>query len=243
VRKLLSARSRFWVLTAATATGIWVTASLGLWQLGRAEEKAQLQAAIDTRRLLPPLSDAALTGNGSAEPELLHRLIVLRGSWLPRHTVLLDNRQMFGKVGFFVLTPLVLEHSGTAVVVQRGWVQRSFVDRAQVPELPTPAGLVEVRGRIAPPPAKLYEFAGAPGGLIRQNVDLAGFAQEVGMPLAAFSVLQLGSASDGLAREWPAVSTGIDKHHGYAFQWFALCVLIVILYGWFQIVRPLLRPR
>ena len=31
---------------------------------------------------------------------------------------------------------------------------------------------------------------------------------------------------------------GVDKHYGYAFQWFALCGLVVILYAWFQIIIP-----
>ena len=52
-----------------------------------------------------------------------------------------------------------------------------------------------------------------------------------------------GSADDGLLRHWPAPDLGLHKHYGYAFQWFALCALIVGLYVWFQIVRPRLARR
>ena len=38
------------------------------------------------------------------------------------------------------------------------------------------------------------------------------------------------------ARGRPAA--GVDKHHGYAFQWFALCALTAGLYVWFQIIQP-----
>jgi surfeit locus 1 family protein len=46
-----------------------------------------------------------------------------------------------------------------------------------------------------------------------------------------------------MQRDWPAVSSGVDKHYGYAFQWFGLCGLIALLYVWFQIVRRFIRPR
>ena len=44
--------------------------------------------------------------------------------------------------------------------------------------------------------------------------------------------------SEGLLRDWAAPNLGVDKHYGYAFQWFGLFVLVVGLYGWFQIVVP-----
>jgi hypothetical protein len=46
-----------------------------------------------------------------------------------------------------------------------------------------------------------------------------------------------GSASEGLLRDWPQINAGVQKHYGYAFQWFGLSVLVVLLYVWFQLVR------
>lgn len=234
--------TRFWLLTAAALAGAAATAALGFWQLSRAEEKQALRAAIDARALMPPLDNAVFHGALGAE-RVVHRRATLRGSWMAGHTVYLDNRQMNGKPGFFVLTPLQLEDGSMAVVVQRGWVQRNFSDRIVLPTVTTPAGVVEVEGRIAPAPSKLYEFDGSQGGDIRQNLDLIAFSQEVGLPLAPVSLLQTGSASDGLLRDWPEVQTGVAKHHGYAFQWFALSGLIVSLYVWFQLVRRFSNRR
>ena len=93
-------------------------------------------------------------------------------------------------------------------------------------------------GRIAPPPSKLYEFKGADVGHIRQNIDLPVFSQEISLPLISVSMVQLGPASEGLLRDWAAPNVGVDKHHGYAFQWFGLCALVVGLYIWFQIINP-----
>lgn len=233
---------RFWLLTAGALAGAGLTLALGFWQLSRADEKLALQSAIDTRQTLAVLDGGALT-DLSAQGQIMHRRVVLRGHWLARHTVYLDNRQMGGRPGFFVLTPLQLEDSRMAVVVQRGWVARNFVDRTAVVAVPTPGEVVEIAGRVAPPPSKLYALGDAEPGDIRQNLDLTSFSREIGAPLLALSILQTGPDADGLSRDWPGVDTGVAKHYGYAFQWFALSGLIVFLYGWFQIVRRFIRAR
>lgn len=234
---------RFWLVAAAALIGASVTMRLGFWQLSRAAEKQALQNAIDERAAQPALDNASLAGASTAA-EWTYLPVSLHGRWLDRYTVYLDNRQMDGKPGFFVFTPLQLDDAPrTVVVVQRGWVQRNFSDRTALPELPRVDGVVRVDGRIAPPPAKLYEFESQGRGNIRQNLDLDGFARESGLPLASFSVLQTGPEGDGLSRDWAPVDSGVDKHHGYAFQWFAFSGLIVILFIWFQIVRRFFSLR
>lgn len=244
---------RFWLMTLTAVAGVLVTASLGQWQLSRAAEKESLQAAIDARAGLPAIDGRALATSAKANPEqrqeLVHRMAVLQGRWLPEHTVYLDNRQMQGRPGFFVLTPLQLEAPETGVVlVQRGWVARNFQDRTQLPPVTTLGdNEVQIQGRVAAGPSKLYEFQGSDTALgssrIRQNLDIAAFAHETGLALAPLTVLQTGPADDGLLRAWPVVGAGVDKHYGYAFQWFGLCGLIALLYVWFQIFRRFIHPR
>ncbi|HSV46865.1 MAG TPA: SURF1 family protein [Ramlibacter sp.] len=213
------------------------TLALGFWQLGRGQQRLALEAAIEARHGLPPIDAAALL-QAPGRGELLHRQVVLRGRWSARHTVYLDNRQMQGRPGFYVVTPLRLAGSDAAVLVQRGWAARDFNDRQRLPAVETPDGEVELHGRIAPPPAKLYAFETAEAGLIRQNLDLASFRAETGLSLLDGSVVQTGAASQGLLRDWPAASSGAGKNFGYAFQWWALCGLIAILYVWFQFIAP-----
>ncbi|MFN8955070.1 MAG: SURF1 family protein, partial [Burkholderiales bacterium] len=174
---------------------------------------------------------------------LVHRSMALTGQWLVQHTIYLENRQMNGKPGFFVLTPMRLEETGVVVLVQRGWVQRVFSDRTALPPIETPQGTVQVQGHLAPWPSRLYDFGGVESGVIRQNLDLQAFRQEIGLQLLELTLLQSGQASEGLLREWPVVASGVEKHHGYAFQWFGLSALIALLYVWFQIVQPRRRPK
>ena len=243
----LNAR-RVVVLVAALAMAA-LTARLGFWQLDRAGQKERLQASINERRDLPVLPGTALALQPGEAVAQHHRRIELRGHWLTQHTVFLENRQMLGRPGFFVLTPLQLP-DGSAVVVQRGWLPRDLMDRTRVAAPEPPPGEVLISGRIAPPPARLYDFQGGSSGAIRQNLDLQAFGAETGLRLRPLSVLEAepepsaraAGGGDGLARAWPAPAADVHKHYGYAFQWFALSTLTVILYVWFQVLRPRRRP-
>lgn len=222
----------------ATLVGMAVTARLGIWQLDRADQKQRLQAAIEQREALPALEENGLARDAIQAEAQEHRRTTVTGTWRPEHTVFLDNRQMNARVGFFVLTPLQLR-DGSVVLVQRGWRARDFIDRARLAPVPTAVGEVRVSGRLARGPARLYEFDAAASGPIRQNLRLNAFARETGLALRPFLLLQTDvSADDGLARDWPRPDLGLQKHHGYAFQWFALCALIGGLHVWFQILRP-----
>ena len=238
----MSVRLKFWLITLAALLACSATLALGRWQLLRAAQKEAVQSRIEAQSVRPALNGRALDSLADPASEL-HRKVVLRGRWIVPRTVFLDNRQMNARVGLLVVTPLQLEGSATVVLVQRGWVARNFVDRTSVPEVKTPSGVVEIAGRMAPVPAKLYELGNAQSGLIRQNLDLQGFRAESGLPLLPVTVLQTDPARDGLLRDWPLATSGVDKHYGYAFQWFGLSALIAILYVWFQIVRRFIPAR
>ena len=230
-------RGRTWIVTVAALVGIALTLSLGFWQLGRGQQKEALAAAIASRRDLPPLPQRALLEQDAQS--LMHRPVQLQGRWVAERTVFLDNRQMAGKVGFYVVTPLRLAGSDATVLVQRGWAPRNFVDRQSLPAIETPSGEVRIVGRIAPPPAKLYELGEAGRGPIRQNLELAAFSAETGLKLLPLSLVETGAASQGLLREWPeGGGRGPETNYGYAFQWWALSGLIAILYVWFQFIQP-----
>jgi surfeit locus 1 family protein len=236
------------LLAAVSCAGLGLR--LGMWQLDRAAQKRSLQATLDSRSQMPPLAgiDLALTAAGAAEQ--WQRRVTLSGTWLSDATVYLENRQMNGRPGFYVLTPLRLAPpasqphgpaADTMVMVQRGWVVRDNNDRTRLPPLPASPGVVMIEGRVAPPPARLYEFSGQEQGPIRQNLTLEAYGRELGLSLRPFTVLQTdapGAPADGLSRAWAPPATDVQKHHGYAFQWFALSALITGLYVWFQLLRP-----
>jgi surfeit locus 1 family protein len=242
----LSGRGRRAVLLLAAVAFAALCTRLGMWQLDRAHAKLDLQARIEARRSTTVLDGAGLASNASDAVAQYERPARLVGRWQPRATVFLDNRQMHGIPGFFVVTPLLLAGRDAAVAVQRGWVPRNPQDRTALPAVPTPPGDVVVEGNIGPPPSRLYAFGPDASGPIRQNLDLAAYAREMRVPLLPLSVRQRDSAAtrgDGLVRDWPAPAVDVGMHYGYAAQWFAFAAMSVGLYAWFQIIRPRLASR
>ena len=222
-----------------------MTFSLGMWQVGRGAQKMALQEAKNQRAAMAVLDGRTLqaTDDAATLQSLMHRSMTFKGQWVQGRTVYLDNRQMQGRTGFYVMTPMKLAETGVVVLVQRGWVPRSFSDRTALPVVQTPADPVVVTGHLAPWPSRLYDFGGVEDGPIRQNLDLNMFRQQTSLALLNVSLIQDGEPSDGLLRDWPVVSSGVEKHQGYAFQWFGLSALIALLYVWFQIVQPRRKKR
>lgn len=235
--------ARFWIATLATVLTMALTGSLGVWQLSRAAQKRALQDGIAAQGALPAWTHTDLLA--AARPaDALHRPVRLTGHWVAGANVFLDNRPMSGRTGFVLLTPLRLEGSERAVLVQRGWVPRDFLDRNKLPEVLTPTEEVQVQGRLAPPPSQLFELGAGSAGAIRQNVDLFALAGEWGVPLLeGVSILQTGPLDARLRRDWPRFVGDAHKHYGYAVQWFAMCAVAAALYLWFQILLPRSRRR
>lgn len=235
-------RGRPWIMLLVAVFATFTTAGLGWWQLERAKLKQALQGALDHRIALAPLPQIALARTSAEAVDQVHRRVVLRGQWLHRHTVYLENRPMHGRPGFIVVTPLEL-HAGDAVLVQRGWFARDPYDRTRVQPVESPGGEVVIHGRLAWPPSPLMELGTSPTqpGVIRHNLDLASFSRETGLFLRPLTVLELdapGAAAGSLQRQWALPSHNIATHHGYAVQWFSMSALIAGLYVWFQIVQP-----
>jgi len=218
---------------------IAVTCALGNWQLSRAHEKTDRAARLAALAAQAPVDLKAGQADAAA---LVDRQVRARGSFDDSRTVLLDNRPhgngADSRAGFLVLTPLRLVDGGQ-VLVLRGWLPRDAQDRTRIAPFPTPAGEVTVEGTALAAVPRVYSLGQDPaaeaGRKIRQNIDLAAYAREIGTPLLPVVLEQSGDTGDGLARDWAPADFGADRHYGYAAQWFGLAALTVVLVavlGW-----------
>jgi cytochrome oxidase assembly protein ShyY1 len=221
----------FIAMLVVAAIGI----ALGQWQLRRAAEKEAIEQRIAARAKEPPLRlDGTGASASAADADAFEfRQVVVRGEFLPGWTLYLDNRPYEGKPGFHVITPLKIAGSSRHIIVVRGWTARDVTDRSRVPQSATPAGTVEVTGTVRLHASRLLQL-GQPAplkpGAIVQNLDAAQLAQASGLEFEPFVVEQAGGGSDGLVRDWPRPSLGIDRHYGYAFQWFALAATAFLFF-------------
>jgi surfeit locus 1 family protein len=203
-----------------------LTIQLGFWQTRRAEQKLALGARLEAAQAEPPQVVADVDGLREWQR------VSLRGQWLADKTILIDNRVHGGRPGYHVLTPLRLD-DGEVVLVRRGWVATG-PDRSHLPAIFTPPDEVRVVGRVRVPEARPFSLAAQPGaGRLWQYLDLDAYARSFGLSVAARIVEQTEGAEDGLVRAWPRPDLGVDRHRGYAVQWFGLAALAAGLCGWF----------
>ena len=224
------------ILTLALALALIVaTALLGRWQLGRGQTKQQLAARIEASMRGPALVQGAQAFDAARDA---WRPLRAHGTYAASLTVFLQNRQHDGRSGFWVLTPLRLAGSSRWIMVERGWVASAFAPGALVPGVPTPSAPVDVAGRLAPPPSQWFSFAkDAPDAVIRQNVKLSDFAAAHQLDLLPYVLQQLAPCEPGLVCDWPRADTGMERNFGYAFQWWAMSALGILLTVYFMARR------
>jgi surfeit locus 1 family protein len=226
-------RSALWPL-AATIAGVTLAVSAGQWQLGRATEKRELRERAEAQAALPPLPITPVEMSAS---DVALRRIVATGMFDARYAVYLDNRTHKGVVGYHLIMPLRIGDSDRYVLVNRGWLQGN-PDRRTRPQVPAPPGVVTVSGVAVIPSDRIFELSDRViEGSVWQNLTIARYRDAMPIAVQPFILRQDSPLDDGLVREWPAPDFGIDKHYGYAFQWFALAATLIVFYAVTQLRR------
>lgn len=219
---------------------IVVFVSLGRWQLHRADERRTTAERIESGRALPPL---AIDKDLSTSDIVAWRPATVAGNWLGAFSVLV-NRNQNGRPGYWLATPMLL-NDGTrdAVMVLRGWFPQ-VLKLSDMPEFTPPEGRQTISGDIALHVPRLFELWSLGGKAVAQlpdqipqnsgplpqvqNLDLVKFGKASGLRMLPLVVLQTGSSSEGLVRDWPHPSIDADKNIGYAMQWFGFATIAAL---------------
>ena len=224
-----------WGVSVAAAIAMVIALSLGNWQLRRAEEKQALQERFDNRERGATLR---LPSSLVEVKDVEYARVSVRGEFLPHHTILLDNRVRNGVVGYDVVTPVRIEGGELCVLVNRGWIAAG-PRRDVLPKFPTPAGPQSLEGIALVPGGRYFEFGGdhaagkktaAAVEPVWQHLNFERYAETTRLALQPFLIRQTSASDDGLARVWDRPDRGVDIHRGYAFQWYSLAALILVLY-------------
>lgn len=200
---------------------------LGVWQLGRAEEKIAQQERWET--LQPeewPLPGRAIEG----QP------VIIEGRYIPGRQWLLDNRTRDGQAGYEVVT-LFEPTKGDPVLINRGWIAGTR-DRARLPDVSVDDTMETLETRAAewPQPPVLGEVELTPGWPKRVQALTPALAVEsspmdLGKRGLSETFLRLADPGQpgALRADWAPDRLGADTHYGYAAQWFGLAIVLVVL--------------
>lgn len=206
--------------------------NLGRWQLERAQQKDILFASFEQQQ--QPAAPDGLASNESVEKSRYqHRKVY--GHYDSAHQFLLDNMVHEGQVGFQVLTPLILPDRQRALLINRGWIPL-VGNRQNLPQVTVDTGLRQVTGRIDRLPRAGFRPGPGVTGARPDWPRLALFptASELedvlDYPLFDFVLLLDKREPDGYLRQWRPTVMSANQHRGYAFQWFAMATVIMILF-------------
>jgi len=225
--------------TALTVMLLPVLIGLGFWQLDRAAQKESALAGFDERLQRPTLT----LGRDPVDAERdRFRPAEARGTWDGERQVLVDNQVHNRRVGYHVLTPLVLAlppgaGDALAVLVDRGWVPAG-TDRSVLPEVDLAEAPEWLSGHLDHGPATGIRLGGMADGesgwpLRVQYLDFDALSERLGYVLLPMVLRMDAELSGGYVREWrpPFLGRfGPERNRGYAFQWFALAAALLVVF-------------
>ena len=205
-------------------------AGLGRWQIDRMHQKEQILEQYQQRQGESPITKLPSAADDIAKWR--YRRVQLSGRLLEERQFLLDNRILDGRVGFNVLTPMIL-NDGRTVLLDRGWVALG-ARREDLPDIRLTTQNLSIVGTIYVPYGEPFALGGATVGevgwpRIVQYLDFKALGDLLGNPLVPMVVRLSPQQAEGYKRKWPIVPMSADKHLAYAVQWFALAVMPPIL--------------
>jgi cytochrome oxidase assembly protein ShyY1 len=220
-------------------------ASLGAWQLGRANTKEQLVAAWQAALAAAPApADGVLRDADSLPPRTagttpdtgpaLPLRVTARGRFDAARTFVLDNQVRDGRAGIAVLAVFELDElpGGRALLVNRGWLP---LDAARTPPAidSGPADPVAIDGLLVAPPARGLRPAAHATGAFLPWLDVGELEQASHRDLFEGILLLSADSPLGYRRDWQPLPNTLppERHRGYAVQWFALALAVLVVWA------------
>lgn len=233
---------------------VWLTFSLGQWQTGRAQEKQTLLDAQARALAAEPVSPASARLDLD---NLSYRKIELRGRFEAKALIYIDNRQINGRPAVQVVQGFRPEGASFLIPVDRGLLLRNPAEPRLAPNMPAEAmregEMFNLQGTILPRFAQSAELRGialgdaenivmaqSNGFEVWSNFSVDEFEKRTGEPVSNFVVTQQPVAQTAGQQPQASIAGGfyhlavplqeqVAKHRGYAFQWFTMSAVLVLL--------------
>ena len=263
-----------WVISHVLVVSLVITmVGAAGWQWNRYNEEKAAQGRLDARLAAEPvaLDEVVDADDGYAAGEDLADIrVVVEGTYLSDAEVTIRNRSLDGVPGSWVLTPLLTDN-GAAVVVNRGWTNKTAVDVTSATAAPgtadageadageadageadadiaAPDGRVEVVGLVQPTSIRRGFFSPTDPeeGVLTDMArpDLARIQQQIDVDIYPVLVQlqdQQPSQPNSGPLAVPVEEPTPGQNLGYAGQW--LIFTIIAIMGYPLILRRVAHSR
>ena len=201
--------------------------SLGFWQLERADDKRSTQASIKQANT----GSVELIKKEEGLQSKEYYEVRLQGKYLSDKQFIYDNQIVDQVSGYYVLTPYALEGQSKAILINRGFIPWNG-RRDKLADIVIGQETREIKVQISKP-IKRMELKPSEVGIqfpvLIQSIDLQDMADRAKVDFSSVIGLLDASASNGFIRKWEPYTGSIEKHIGYAVQWFLMALVLAII--------------
>ncbi len=236
-------RKPAWISVVGTIAGVFFLSSLGVWQLQRGEEKRQIQSEIEARKSSVP---EAFSFPIVDPASLRFQRIKVHGRFISDKQFILDNRYLNGQVGFNILTPFELNESDKVVLVDRGWLPLNG-PRSQLPNIEVDESLRTLVGAVYVPYGKAFSLgdmdASKSWPRLIQFLDFKELSIRLGNELLPLTLRMESEQADTYKAQWVMIASSPKRNLGYAVQWFAMAITLLIIFIVMHRPRSITEPK
>ncbi|MDC1446798.1 SURF1 family protein [Candidatus Thioglobus sp.] len=201
--------------------------SLGFWQLDRADDKRSIEASIKQANT----GSVELIKKEEGLQSKEYYEVRLQGKYLSDKQFIYDNQIVDQVSGYYVLTPYALEGQSKSILINRGFIPWNG-RRDKLADIVIGQETREIKVQISKPikrmELKLSEV-GIQFPVLIQSIDLQDMADRAKIDFSSVIGLLDASASNGFIRKWEPYTGSIEKHIGYAVQWFLMAFVLAII--------------
>ena len=201
--------------------------SLGFWQLERADDKRSIEASIKQANT----GSVELIKKEEGLQSKEYYEVRLQGKYLSDKQFIYDNQIVDQVSGYYVLTPYALEGQSKAILINRGFIPWNG-RRDKLADIVIGQETREIKVQISKP-IKRMELKPSEVGIqfpaLIQSIDLQDMADRAKIDFSSVIGLLDASASNGFIRKWEPYTGSIEKHIGYAIQWFLMALVLAII--------------
>lgn len=218
-----------WLPTLTVLILLPILISLGFWQIQRAEYKKSLLIRYQQQFQQTPLTFATIKTAPSLQ-QLQYYPVNLQGKFDNQHIFLLDNKFYQHQLGYQVLTPFIPNGENTTILINRGWIPRTAAqDLAKISN-----DSQSINGLFFIPTQQTLVLKNLPitnaWPRVIEKIDTQKISDWLQKPVAPWIILLAPNTANGFVREWNPVVITPYKNIGYAIQWFAMALTLLIIF-------------
>lgn len=217
-----------WKLITCLVIGLLVF--LGSWQLSRAQKKAELIHLIKKRQQKPILTAQKL----EHPDDWRYFRAKLTGYYDEAHTFFLDNKIRNKQIGYEIYTPFIAKGVTKPILVDRGFIPAPSY-RNTLPQLNPLNNKVVLTGTISLAPTyfawgPIHENTKLTFPLRVQYINLTELGGLISKELFPYVLVIDASQPGAFIPTWNPLNLSPERHLGYALQWFALALSLLVLF-------------